>query len=115
MPDNLIPITRTFYVQRTPLVVHNNLLYADHTQPPDYLLAFYEPFTIPFGDFTPLADAFPFYNSQLAQEAADALQTATYHAASRGECPHYAYTVYRTIARARWPQINIDNTRQISA
>jgi hypothetical protein len=115
MPDNLIPITRTFYVQRTPLVVHNMAFYADHTQQPDYLLTFYEPFTVPFGEFVPLADAFPFHNAALAQEAADRLQTANYYAATRGQCSHYAYTVYRTIARAQWPKLALDDARQISA
>jgi hypothetical protein len=99
----IIPITRTFYVQRTPLVVHGMAFYADHTQQPDYLFALYEPSLPPFGDFVSLADAFPFYNASLAQEAADCLQTANYSAASRGECSHYVYTVYRTISRARWP------------
>jgi hypothetical protein len=108
MPNNLIPIARTFYVQRTPLAVHGMAFYADHTQQPDYLLTFYEPFTIPFGEFVPLADAFPFYNAAIAQEHADRLQTANYYAASRGECPHYAYTVYRTIARAQWPQLTAE-------
>jgi hypothetical protein len=111
----IIPITRTFYVQRTPLVVHGMAFYADHTQQPDYLLSPYEDNTPPFGDFVPLADAFPFYNAALAQEAADALQTASYYAATRGECSHYAYTVYRTIARAQWPKLTLDNADQISA
>jgi len=110
----IIPVTRTFYVQRTPITVHSSCTFIA-SGPADYLLTFYEPFTVPFGEFVPLPDAFPFYNAALAQEAADRLQTADYRHAIRYRTPHHAYTVHRTITRAQWPQIHIDESQQISA
>ena len=110
----IIPITRTFYVQRVPITVHNSGSFIA-SGPADYLLSPYEDNTPPFGDFTTLADAFPFYNAALAQELANMLQTRDYLAASRGACSHHAYTVHRTIARAQWPTIPLDDSQQISA
>jgi hypothetical protein len=110
----IIPVTRTFYVKRVPITATGSCTFIA-SGPADYLLTFYEPFIPPFADFVPLADAFPFYNFALAQEAANRLQTADYRHATRYRTPHHAYTVYRTIARAQWPQIPLDNAEQISA
>jgi hypothetical protein len=110
----IIPVTRTFYVQRVPITVHNTRGFIA-SGPADFLLQFYEPFIPPFGEFVPLTDAFPFYNAALAQEAADRLQTADYRHATIYRTPHHAYTVYRTIARAQWPHIHLDDSQQISA